>query len=157
MTVFPLASQSQHYPMAHNVLPQCDVFLDNGYTKEEMKLVNESRKILEIPELQVSPTAVRVPVVYGHSESVTVRFKESVTPDAIRSELSNAPGVILVDDPASAKYPHPLMAVGTGETYVGRIRQDLSDDKTIMMFIVADNLLKGAAWNAVQIAEVLIS
>jgi aspartate-semialdehyde dehydrogenase len=155
-TVFPLASQDQHYPMAHNVLPQCDIFLDNGFTKEEMKLVNESRKILEIPELQVSPTAVRVPVVYGHSEAVSVRFKAPVTANEVRLLLQDATGVIVVDDPANARYPHPLMAAGTGETYVGRIRQDLSDDKTVMMFIVADNLLKGAAWNAVQIAEELI-
>jgi aspartate-semialdehyde dehydrogenase len=155
-TAFPLASQDKHYRMAHNVLPQCDVFLDNGYTKEEMKLVNESRKILEIPELQVSPTAVRVPVVYGHSEAVSVRFKTPVTADKVRSLLQAAPGVIVVDNPAKAEYPHPLMAAGTGDTYVGRIRQDLADDRTVMMFIVADNLLKGAAWNAVQIAEELI-
>ncbi len=157
VTVFPLASQDQHYPMANNVLPQCDVFLDNGFTKEEMKLVNESRKILEIPDLKVSPTAVRVPVVYGHSEAVSVRFKQPITPNEVRALLLDTPGVVVVDDPAHGKYPHPLMAAGTGDTYVGRIRQDLSDDRTIMMFIVADNLLKGAAWNAVQIAEALIS
>lgn len=155
-TIFPLASQDTHYRMAYNVLPQCDVFLDNGYTREEMKMVNEPRKILEMPELKVSPTAVRVPVVYGHSEAVTMHFREAVTADQVRGALSSAPGVVVVDDPATARYPHPLMAAGTGDTLVGRIRQDLEDDHTILMFVVADNLLKGAAWNAVQIAELLL-
>ncbi|SFU75886.1 aspartate-semialdehyde dehydrogenase [Alicyclobacillus macrosporangiidus] len=155
-TLFPVASQPQHHRMAFNVLPQCDVFLDNDYTKEEMKLVNESRKILELPELRVSPTAVRVPVVYGHSEAVRVRFTRPVSAAEVRARLEGAPGVVVVDDPAQALYPHPLMAAGTGETYVGRIRQDLADDHAVLMFVVADNLLKGAAWNAVQIAELLI-
>jgi aspartate-semialdehyde dehydrogenase len=155
-TLFPLASQDTHYPMAFNVLPQCDVFLDNGYTGEEMKLLHESRKILELPSLTVSPTAVRVPVVYGHSESVSIRFRQPVRADQVRDCLSRAPGVVVVDDPQHARYPHPLMAVGTGDTFVGRIRADLSDDRTILLFVVADNLLKGAAWNAVQIAELLI-
>ncbi|GGJ04667.1 aspartate-semialdehyde dehydrogenase [Alicyclobacillus cellulosilyticus] len=155
-TLFPVVSQPEHYPMAFNVLPQCDVFLDNGYTKEEMKLVNESRKILELPGLAVSPTAVRVPVLYGHSEAVALRFSRPVRVEEVRERLARAPGVVLVDDPARRRYPHPRMAAGTGETYVGRIRQDLSDPHTVLMFIVADNLLKGAAWNAVQIAEALI-
>ncbi|MCL6516219.1 aspartate-semialdehyde dehydrogenase [Alicyclobacillus sp.] len=155
-TLFPVASQAEHHRMAFNVLPQCDVFLDNDYTKEEMKLVNESRKILELPDLRVSPTAVRVPVVYGHSEAVRVRFSRPVRAEEVRERLQGAPGVVVVDDPASARYPHPLMAAGTGETYVGRIRQDLGDDHAVLMFVVADNLLKGAAWNAVQIAELLI-
>lgn len=154
-TLFPTASQDAKYPMAFNVLPQCDVFLDNGYTKEEMKLVNESRKILEDPSLLVSPTAVRVPVVYGHSEAVSVRFKQPVTAGMVRDALTSAPGVIVVDNPERAEFPHPKLAEGTGDTYVGRIRQDLADEKTVLMFVVADNLLKGAAWNAVQIAEVL--
>lgn len=156
-TIFPLASQDVHHPMAFNVLPQCDVFVEDGYTKEEMKLVNESRKILNLPELRVSPTAVRVPVLYGHAESVSVRLKKSVTVEEVRSMLEGAPGCVVVDDPEKGLYPHPAMAVGTGETYVGRIRKDLWDDKTIWMFVVADNLLKGAAWNAVQIAELLIT
>ncbi|MFB5191481.1 aspartate-semialdehyde dehydrogenase [Alicyclobacillus fastidiosus] len=155
-TVFPLASQDAHYPMAFNVLPQCDVFLDNGYTKEEMKLVNESRKILEMPELKVSPTAVRVPVLYGHSESVAVRFEQPVSPAQARAKFEQAANLVVVDDPSQAQYPHPLMAEDTGETYVGRIRQDLADPNTLLFFVVADNLLKGAAWNAVQIAETLI-
>ncbi|MCL6637666.1 MAG: aspartate-semialdehyde dehydrogenase [Alicyclobacillus sp.] len=155
-TLFPVASQEQRYRMAFNVLPQCDVFTENGYTKEEMKLVNESRKILELPHLRVSPTAVRVPVVYGHSEAVAVRFAQPVRAEQVRQRLTGAPGVVVVDDPAHALYPHPLMAEGTGDTYVGRIRQDLGDDHSVLMFVVADNLLKGAAWNAVQIAELLI-
>lgn len=155
-TIFPLSSGDVHHPIAYNVLPQCDVFLDNGYTREEMKLVNESRKILEMPDLRVSPTAVRVPVIYGHSEAVAVRFHEPVSAGAVRDRLAVAKGVVVIDDPARQRYPHPLLAAGTGETYVGRIRQDLADPNAVMMFIVADNLLKGAAWNAVQIAEALI-
>ncbi|MCL6445499.1 MAG: aspartate-semialdehyde dehydrogenase [Alicyclobacillus sp.] len=155
-TIFPVAGQVQHYPMAYNVIPQCDVFVEQGYTKEEMKLVNESRKILGLPNLRVSPTAVRVPVLYGHSEAVSVTFSKPTTPEQVRALLEHAPGVRLCDDPAAAVYPHPRMAADTGETYVGRIRQDLWDERTIMMFVVADNLLKGAAWNAVQIAELLI-
>lgn len=155
-TIFPVASQATHYPMAFNVLPQCDVFLDNGYTKEEMKLVNESRKILEMPDLLVSPTAVRVPVLYGHAESVAVRFRDEVTPDVARARMGMAENLIVVDNPAKNIYPHPRMSQDTGETYVGRIRQDLADPRTLLFFVVADNLLKGAAWNAVQVAETLI-
>lgn len=156
-TIFPLANQDVHYPMAFNVLPQCDVFLDNGYTKEEMKLVNESRKILEMPELAVSPTAVRVPVVYGHAESVAVRFQTPVSAAVAREKMHTATNLVVVDDPANYLYPHPQMASDTGETYVGRIRQDLEDPHTLLFFVVADNLLKGAAWNAVQIAEALVA
>lgn len=155
-TIFPLASQDVHYPMAFNVLPQCDVFMDNGYTKEEMKLVNESRKILELPDLLVSPTAVRVPVLYGHAESVSARFKQPVTPSMAFEKWAQAENLRVVDEPSKALYPHPKMAEDTGETYVGRTRQDLSDPNTLLFFVVADNLLKGAAWNAVQIAEALI-
>ncbi|EPZ46213.1 aspartate-semialdehyde dehydrogenase [Alicyclobacillus acidoterrestris] len=155
-TIFPLASQDAHYPQAFNVLPQCDIFLDNGYTKEEMKLVNESRKILELPDLKVSPTAVRVPVLYGHAESVAVRFATPVTPDIARARFAQAENLVVVDEPSAAKYPHPQMAEGTGDTFVGRIRQDLADPHTLLFFVVADNLLKGAAWNAVQIAEELV-
>ncbi|WAH35354.1 aspartate-semialdehyde dehydrogenase [Alicyclobacillus dauci] len=156
-TIFPLASQDVHYPMAFNVLPQCDVFLDNGYTKEEMKLVNESRKILEIPGLLVSPTAVRVPVMNGHAESVAVRFRDAVTPEMAREKMRAAENLVVVDEPSQYLYPHPQMAENTGDTYVGRIRQDLADPNTLLFFVVADNLLKGAAWNAVQIAETLIA
>ncbi len=155
-SVFPVVSGEQHLPMAYNVLAQCDIFLDNGYTKEEMKMVGESRKILELPELAVSPTAVRVPVLYGHSEAVEIEFTSPVTADEVRERLRRAPGVIVVDDPEHGLFPHPQMAEGTGDTYVGRIRPALDRDRAILMFVVADNLLKGAAWNAVQIAECLI-
>jgi len=155
-SVFPTASADVHVPMAANVVPQCDVFLDNGYTKEEMKLVNESRKILGLPDLEVLPTAVRVPVVYGHSESVEVRFSRPTSPLAVREALTGAPGVQVVDNPPQGQFPHPKLAAGTPDTYVGRIRQALSDERTVLMFVVADNLLKGAAWNAVQIAECLV-
>lgn len=155
-TVFPRAAAEQHVPMAHNVLAQCDIFLDNGYTKEEMKMVGESRKILELPNLAVSPTAVRVPVLYGHAEAVEVTFSSPVTAEQVRTRLQNAPGVVVADDPASGLFPHPQMAEGTGDTFVGRIRPALDCDKSILMFVVADNLLKGAAWNAVQVAECLI-
>jgi len=156
-TVFPSSSVSHRHPMAFNVLPQCDVFLENGYTKEEMKLVQESRKILELPNLAISPTAVRVPVLYGHSEAVTVRFSQPVSAHSVRQCLLGAPGVVVVDDVSSGLYPHPRMAAGSGDTFVGRIRQDLTDENTVLLFVVADNLLKGAAFNAVQIAEALIS
>jgi aspartate-semialdehyde dehydrogenase len=155
-TLFPVHGQAQTHPMAFNVLPQCDVFVGEGYTREEMKLVNESRKILGVPDLRVSPTAVRVPVIYGHAEAVEIQFKEPVDPDTVRDCLRRAPGVVVVDNPEAAQYPHPRLAAGTGETYVGRIRRGLADDRSILMFVVADNLLKGAAWNAVQIAECLI-
>jgi aspartate-semialdehyde dehydrogenase len=156
VSVFPLASGVERLPMAYNVLAQCDVFLDNGYTREEMKMVGESRKILEMPNLSVSPTAVRVPVVYGHSEAVEIEFSSPVTAAEVRERLSRAPGVVVVDDPERGLFPHPKMAEGTGDTFVGRIRPALDRDNTILMFVVADNLLKGAAWNAVQIAECLI-
>lgn len=156
-TLFPVASAGEPIPMAYNVLAQCDVFLESGYTKEEMKLVNESRKILELPSLQVSPTAVRVPVLYGHAEAVSIRFERPVSAEEVRRRLEGAPGVVVADDPQRGLFPHPRMAEGSGDTFVGRIRQDLWDDHTVMMFIVADNLLKGAAWNAVQIAEELVS
>lgn len=155
-TVFPVATAMHHVPMAYNVIPQCDVFLDNGYTKEEMKLVNESRKILQQPSLEVIPTAVRVPVIFGHAESVEVRFEHPVSATEVRKVLQFAPGVEVVDRPEEGLFPHPKLAEGTGTTYVGRIRQALTDDHTVLLFVVADNLLKGAAWNAVQIAELLV-
>lgn len=155
-TIFPTTLQSTRWPMAFNVLPQCDAFLDSGYTKEEMKLVNESRKILDLPNLLVSPTAVRVPVLYGHAESVSVRFKQVVCAEEVRERLKTAPGVQVVDRPSEAAFPHPKLAAGSGDTFVGRIRQDLSDRNTVLLFIVADNLLKGAAYNAVQIAQTLV-
>ncbi|QRF23675.1 aspartate-semialdehyde dehydrogenase [Alicyclobacillus sp. TC] len=155
-TLFPMASAPFYVPMAFNVLPQCDVFLENGYTKEEMKLVQESRKILEQPTLRVAPTAVRVPVVYGHSESVRVTFARPVSVEEVRVLLAQAEGVSLADRPEKGIWPHPRMVEGSGQTFVGRIRSDLFDERSVQFFIVADNLLKGAAYNAVQIAEELV-
>jgi aspartate-semialdehyde dehydrogenase len=147
------------YPhqIAFNCLPHIDAFLDNGYTKEEMKMVNETRKIMEDDSIRVSATTVRVPVFYGHSEAVWIQTREKITPDGVRSLLYDAPGVALVDDPSTNDYPLALEAAGKDATYVGRIREDLSCENGIVMWIVSDNIRKGAALNAVQIAEELIN
>jgi aspartate-semialdehyde dehydrogenase len=129
--------------------------LENGYTKEEMKMVNETRKIMEIPNVQVCATTVRVPVFYSHSESVNVEFAGKITPEEARELLKNAPGVKVVDDPFNNVYPLAIDAAGQDLTYVGRIRKDLSCENGLVMWIVADNIRKGAATNAVQIAEIL--
>ncbi len=146
------------YPhqIAFNCLPQIDVFLDNGYTKEEMKMVNETRKILDDPSIGVTATTVRVPVFYAHSESVNVETKQKITPAEVRALLEKAPGVKVVDDPASRSYPLAIHAAGKDETFVGRIREDESIPNGINLWIVSDNIRKGAALNAVQIAEILI-
>ncbi|MCB0428926.1 MAG: aspartate-semialdehyde dehydrogenase [Flavobacteriales bacterium] len=143
------------HPIDRNCLPQCDVFTENGYTKEEMKLVNETRKILRDPAIGVTATAVRVPVIGGHSESVNVEFKEEFDMNEVRSLLQQQDGVVLLDEPASNVYPMPLNAQHKDEVFVGRLRRDESQPKTLNMWIVADNLRKGAATNAVQIAQYL--
>jgi len=145
------------YPIDLNCLPQCDVFTDNGYTKEEMKLVNETRKIFGNEEIRVTATAVRVPVTGGHSESVNVEFAREFDLDRVKELLSNAPGVILYDNPAEKKYPMPIIAHDRDEVFVGRLRRDFSQERTLNMWVVADNIRKGAATNAVQIAEYMIS
>jgi aspartate-semialdehyde dehydrogenase len=144
-------------PLAFNVFPHIDVFQPNGYTKEEMKMVNESRKMLHDPSLRISCTSVRVPSLRAHSESLNLEFSRKVTPEMVREVLATAPGVIVVDDPANNKYPLPIDASGHGEVLAGRIRQDVSnpDGTGIDMFVAGDQLLKGAAYNAVQIAELL--
>ncbi len=146
------------YPhrIAFNCLPHIDVFLENGYTKEEMKMVNETRKILKDPSIAVTATTVRVPVFYGHSESVNIETETKITPDEVRRLLANAPGVTVIDDPAAAGYPLASDAAGRDDTFVGRIREDESIPNGINMWIVSDNIRKGAALNAVQIAEILI-
>ena len=146
------------YPhqIAFSCLPQIDVFLENGYTKEEMKMVNETKKILEDDSIGVTATTVRVPVFYGHSESVNIETKKKITAAEVRVLLSKTQGVTIVDDPASSIYPLPIHAAGKDDTFIGRIREDESVEKGINMWIVADNLRKGAALNAVQIAEILI-
>ncbi len=145
------------YPIALNVIPRIDVILENLYSKEEMKIVNETRKMLHDPDIKVSSTTVRVPVMRGHSESVWIETESKVTPEKARELLKNAKGVKLMDDPFNDIYPTPLFnGDSTDEVYVGRIREDISTENGLVMWIVADNLRKGAALNAVQIAELLI-
>ena len=145
------------YPktIAFNVLPQIDVFMDNGYTSEEMKMVNETRKIMGDPNIRVTATTVRVPVHTGHSESVNVETKKKLSADEAREILRKAPGIVVEDDPSQQCYPLAIYAANKYDTYVGRIREDISHPSALDMWIVSDNLLKGAALNAVQIAEKL--
>ncbi|MFN5845111.1 MAG: aspartate-semialdehyde dehydrogenase [Flavobacteriia bacterium] len=143
------------YPIDKNCIPQCDSFLDNGYTKEEMKLTNETKKILD-PTIQVTATAVRVPVVGGHSEAVNVEFSRDFDLNEVRRLLHEQPGITLKDDPTTFSYPMPKYAEGKDDVFVGRIRRDESQPNTLNMWIVADNLRKGAATNAVQIAKLLL-
>jgi aspartate-semialdehyde dehydrogenase len=150
--------QHKVYPhqIAFNCLPQIDSFLDNGYTKEEMKMVNETRKIFEDPTIGVTATTVRVPVFYGHSESVNIETEKKITAAEVKALLKDAPGVQLVDEPGLSRYPMAIDCAGKFETLVGRIREDESIANGINLWVVSDNILKGAALNAVQIAEVLI-
>lgn len=138
-----------------NVLPHIDVFQDNGYTKEEMKMINETKKIFEDPSIQVTATTVRIPVMGGHSESVNVEFKEDFDLEEVKELLAATPGVVVEDDVANNVYPMPMNAHKKDEVFVGRLRRDESQPNTLNMWIVADNLRKGAATNAVQIAEYL--
>lgn len=150
---YPMAYK---YPIDLNVIPQIDVFLDNGYTKEEMKMVNETRKILRDDNIRVTATTVRIPVVGGHSESVNIEFEHDFDLEEVKALLSRAPGVVVVDDPTNAQYPMPKDAHERDEVFVGRLRRDESQPNTLNMWIVSDNLRKGAATNAVQIAEYLM-
>ena len=142
------------YPIDKNCIPQCDVFLENEYTKEEMKLTNETKKILD-PTINVSATAVRVPVVGGHSEAVNVEFEHEFKLEELREVLSAMPGIVVMDDPSKQVYPMPIHAEGKNEVFVGRIRRDESQPRTVNLWIVTDNLRKGAATNAVQIAKII--
>lgn len=144
------------YQIDMNCLPQCDVFLDNGYTKEEMKLVNETHKILEDDDIRVTATAARVPVVGGHSESVNVEFAREYDIDKVRELLTSTSGVILYDNPQEKKYPMPIISHDKDEVFVGRLRRDYSQDNSLNMWVVADNIRKGSATNAVQIGEAMI-
>ena len=143
------------HPIHRNALPHCDVFMENGYTKEEMKLINETHKILD-HNIKVTATAVRIPVVGGHSESVNLTLSQAVDLDEVRKLLNNTPGVVVIDDLDNNDYPMPLDAEGKDDVFVGRIRKDESQEKGLNLWIVADNLRKGAATNTVQIAEYLI-
>lgn len=144
------------YPIDLNAIPQIDVFLENGYTKEEMKMVNETRKIMRDNEIRVTATTVRIPVMGGHSEAVNVEFEKDFDLNEVRALLSHAPGVVVVDDPAAQQYPMPRNSHEKDEVFVGRLRRDESQPNTLNMWVVSDNLRKGAATNAVQIAEYLL-
>ncbi len=145
------------HQIAFNLIPHIDVFGDNGYCKEEMKLLNETRKILHDSEIQITATTVRVPVLRSHSESVNIETEKELTAQQAREILGNAPGVIVQDDPEKIEYPMPLFTSGKDEVFVGRIRKDYSQDQGLNFWIVSDQLRKGAATNAVQIAELLCS
>lgn len=144
------------YPIDLNVIPQIDVFLENGYTKEEMKMVKETNKIMGDESIRVTATTVRIPVIGGHSESVNVEFTNDFTLDEVKSILAAAPGVVVQDDPAQQLYPMPLWAHDKDEVFVGRLRRDETQANTLNMWIVSDNLRKGAATNAIQIAEYMM-
>ncbi len=146
------------YPhqIAFSILPEIDVFLDNDYTREEWKMVEETRKIMHAPNIGISATCVRVPVFNSHCESINVEFTEPISPDTARQILANAPGIKILDEPIVSLYPLPTSVAGTDEVFVGRIRQDFSTINGLVMWVVADNIRKGAALNAVQIAETMI-
>jgi aspartate-semialdehyde dehydrogenase len=144
------------YPIDMNAIPQIDVFLDNGYTKEEMKMLNETRKIMRDDSIRVTATTVRIPVMGGHSEAVNVEFEKDFDLAEIKELLREAPGVVVVDDPAAQQYPMPRDSHNRDEVFVGRLRRDETQPNTLNMWVVSDNLRKGAATNAVQIAEYLV-
>ncbi len=146
------------YPhqIAFNILPEIDLFLDNGYTKEEWKMVEETKKIMHAPDIAISATCARVPIFIGHSEAVHVEFSDPMSPETARRILAEAPGVKVLDDLNISLYPQPWSAAGSDEVFVGRIRKDNSHDCGLAMWVVADNLRKGAALNAVQIAEAMV-
>ena len=152
-SVLPTGSNKNHYHIAHNVIPQIDVFMDSGYTKEEIKMINETQKILETSDLKVNATCVRVPVRYGHSISTTVKLKETVASrDEVVELFTQTPDVVLMDNLDEQIYPMPVYLEGQDDVYVGRVRKDLYADDVVHFWVVADNVLKGAALNSVQIA-----
>jgi aspartate-semialdehyde dehydrogenase len=145
------------YPIAFNLIPHIDVFVEDNYTREEMKMVFETRKIMHAPDLKIAPTAVRVPVFRSHSESINLETEKPITADQARAILAAAPGIIVQDKPENNEYPMPLYSSNTDEVYVGRIRQDISVDNGLALWVAADQIRKGAATNAIQIAEILIN
>ncbi|MEC1645812.1 aspartate-semialdehyde dehydrogenase [Bacillus halotolerans] len=154
--IMPVKGDKKHYQIAFNAIPQIDKFQDNGYTFEEMKMINETKKIMHMPELQVAATCVRLPIETGHSESVYIEVdRDGATVEDIKNLLKEAPGITLQDDPSQQLYPMPADAVGKNDVFVGRIRKDLDRANGFHLWVVSDNLLKGAAWNSVQIAESL--
>ncbi len=152
----PLASEVYPHQIAFNCLPQIESFVEGGYTTEELKLLNETRKIMEAPDILVSPTAIRVPVMVGHSASVNIEFDEPLSPDDARAILQDAPGVVVQDEPEAGIYPMAINAAGQDACFVGRIREDISCERGLNLWVVSDNLRKGAALNAVQILEELV-
>jgi aspartate-semialdehyde dehydrogenase len=155
--ILPVKSDKKHYQIAFNAIPQIDKFTENGFTYEEMKMINETKKIMGMPQLQVAATCVRIPVATGHSESVYFETNSAnIQSSDIKDLLASAPGVVLQDDPSQQLYPMPANCVGSNDVFVGRIRKDIDQDNGFHMWVVSDNLLKGAAWNSVQIAESLI-
>ncbi len=154
----PIVASVYPHQIAFNALPEIDVFRDDGYSKEEWKVLAESRKILHLPELRVSCTAVRVPVVAAHSEAVHVETREPITPDRARELFALVPGVVVVDDPRAHRYPLAIDAAGSDDIFVGRVRTDTSMEggRGLAFWVVSDNIRKGAATNAVQIAEILV-
>lgn len=152
-TILPSGGDKKHYPIAFNALPQIDVFGEEGYTLEEWKMINETKKIMGDESIKVAATCVRVPIVNGHSESIYIELKEETTVQAIQEMLAKAPGVELVDDPSQQRYPQAIDSIDQKGTFVGRIRRDLDNPKGFHLWVVSDNLLKGAALNSIQIAE----
>ncbi|MEK4030143.1 aspartate-semialdehyde dehydrogenase [Pseudobacillus sp. FSL P4-0506] len=155
--ILPVGSDKKHYQIAFNAIPQIDKFQENGFTFEEMKMINETKKIMHMPELSVAATCVRLPVETGHSESVYFEVDtKGLSAADIKHKLQDAPGVVLQDNPDQQVYPMPAHCIGKKEVFVGRVRKDLDEETGFHMWVVSDNLLKGAAWNSVQIAETLI-
>ncbi len=151
--ILPVGSLTVKHQIAFNAIPQIDKFQDNGFTLEEMKMIRETKKIMGDDNIQVTATCVRIPVVYGHSESVYVELNEDFDLEEVKRLLAEAPGIVLQDNPQEQVYPLAAEAAGKNDTFVGRLRRDLNNPRALNMWIVSDNLLKGAAWNAVQIAE----
>ncbi|WP_181397498.1 aspartate-semialdehyde dehydrogenase [Gracilibacillus dipsosauri] len=155
--ILPVGGEKHHYPIAFNALPQIDVFQDNGYTFEEVKMINETKKIMHDDSISVAATCVRLPFFSAHAESVYIEVDDAnISVKDIQNAIKEADGIVLEDDPANQVYPTPLSAAGKAEVFVGRVRKDLDHDNGFHLWIVSDNLLKGAAWNSVQIAESLI-
>jgi aspartate-semialdehyde dehydrogenase len=152
-----LTASAFPYPIAFNCIPQIDSFLEDGYTKEEMKMVNETRKMFHDDTIAINATTVRVPVFRSHSESITIETEKPLSPERAKELLSSAPGVVLQDVPEKQEYPMPIFSSGTNEVYVGRIRRDISSANGLSLWVVADQIRKGAATNAIQIAELLIN
>ena len=154
--VLPVASEERHYPIAFNLIPQIDVFAEDGYTKEEWKMIRETQKILGKPDLPITATTVRVPTMRSHCESINVETEQPLSPERCREILAQFPGIKVIDAPEQQEYPMPMTATGTDDVYVGRIRADLSVEHGLNLWVVGDQIRKGAALNAIQIAELYV-